>query len=111
VARRFSNGKSTDVFFDPRFDDDFELAVIESFSRSPLHLHEPFAKAAALVFQGAMMAIRVVSRSAKKNVRRPRASGATNIRIITTAAKPPQILDRTIPHITQFFGRVPNLAQ
>ena len=84
--------------------------MIEREPRRRLDAHEAFAEPLALMFERAVMAVRIIPRLAEEDVRRPGASRAALVGVVTALAEAPEIIRRAIAREAKLFRRVPDLA-
>ena len=87
--------KAVGIFFGPRRAGglflESESAVIKRLPWCGGFKNQPLADAVFLPGQGAMMAIRIVSRLAEENMRRPGTTSAAQFRVVAITAKAPQV--------------------
>ena len=97
------------------FHKEFKLSTIERVANGLSLLDEAFAQIVFLVFEGTVMAIRVVAALSEKRMRRPRTTATAQGGVFTGLAKAPQMcgsLFRFSPEIeVEFFSFCDDFTQ
>src|SRR4051812_40935817 len=85
--------------------------MVERRAGSHFNARHDLTHAFSLHFEGAMMAIRIVTGATEEHEAGPGATGAAFVGVVAGAAKAPQIVDGAIPRVAQRGRALPDVLQ